>query len=98
MKKWSIIIMITIGVVFSGVVTADPIPTMGSCIQTSDPQSGTITVLYCGPPNTISVFVCDPNDTPPVTPNCACPMEDPISVYIPLHCEQVDEVTIDDLY
>jgi hypothetical protein len=74
---------------------AGPITMMGSCVQSSTP--GTITVLYCGYPNRVVVYSCDTNDTPPVTtnPTCQCPMQDPIDVYIPSHCEVVDEIEVE---
>lgn len=94
MKNFSILIMLVIGLLTkNSIATATPV--MGSCVKESTP--GTITVLYCGYPNRLVVYSCDPNDTPPQTTPvsaCQCPMEDPISVYIPSHCDVVDEIEI----
>jgi hypothetical protein len=97
MKNLSMLVMLLLGMVAKNNM-AYPVPTMGSCVQSSTP--GTITVLYCGVypnPNRVVVYSCDTNDTPPVTttPPCQCPMEDPIDVYIPNHCEAIDEIEVE---
>jgi hypothetical protein len=46
----------------------------GSCIYQSDPSSGTVTVLVCGPPPAYAIYEgCDPNETPPVDTGCIYP-------------------------